>query len=146
MNELKLSLQQSILALNRSRWSARAIARELGINRETVAKYLRTALQPATDGLAAPPVSKPAISTPGSDDGAVSKPAISTAGSTAALNSNPGISTPGPTVGRKSLCEQWQEEIELALDGELSAQRIYQDLVAKHQFTVCFRQGCVTAE
>lgn len=135
MNELKLSLQQSILALNRSRWSARAIARELGINRETVAKYLRTALQPVTEGPAAPPVSKPAIPTPGSDDGAISKPAISTPGSTAAPNSNPGIATPGPTVGRKSLCEQWQEEIELALDGELSAQRIYQDLVVKHQFT-----------
>jgi DNA-directed RNA polymerase specialized sigma24 family protein len=55
MNELNLNLQHSILALAGNGWSNRRIARELGINRETVGKYLL---------LARP---KPAISTPGSE-------------------------------------------------------------------------------
>lgn len=54
MNLLNVSLQHSILALAAHDWSHRRIARELGINRETVGKYLRLAR------------SKPAISTPGS--------------------------------------------------------------------------------
>ncbi len=105
MNELKLNVQQSILALNRGHWSSRSIARELGINRETVAKYLRSALQPDGDTPGQPEVSKPAIS------------------------------TPGPAAGRKSLCEEWRDTIQLGVDGELSAQRIYQDLVAEHRFS-----------
>jgi len=120
MNELKLNVQQSILALNRSRWSSRSIARELGINRETVAKYLRSARPPTGD-------------TPGQSE--VSKPAISTSGSTSEAKSNPAISTPGPTAGRKSLCEEWRDTIQLAVNGDLSAQRIYQDLVAEHHFS-----------
>ncbi|MDB6128944.1 MAG: Transposase [Verrucomicrobiales bacterium] len=56
MYELKLSLQQTILTLNRIGWSRRAIARELGINRETVGRYLRLD-------------SKPAIPTPGPSSG-----------------------------------------------------------------------------
>jgi len=55
MNQLNVSLQHSILTLAAHGWSHRRIARELGINRETVGKYLRLAR------------SKPAISTPGSD-------------------------------------------------------------------------------
>jgi hypothetical protein len=69
MNELNVNLQHSILALSTNGWSSRRIARELGINRETVGKYLRSA-QP-----------KPAISTPGSEPDPDSKPAISTVGS-----------------------------------------------------------------
>ena len=42
MNQLKLSQQQSILTLHKAGWSNRAIARELGLNRETVGKYLRS--------------------------------------------------------------------------------------------------------
>jgi transposase len=122
MNELKLSLQQSILALNGNHWSTRAIARELGVNRETVAKYLRLARPAAGDPPAQPPVSKPAISTPGATVQAAAKSIA------------PG-SLCVPMAGRKSLCEEWRETIQLAVDGELSAQRIYQDLVADHQFS-----------
>jgi hypothetical protein len=57
MNELNVNLQHSILALAGNGWSNRWIARELGINWETVGKYLL---------LARP---KPAISTPGSAAG-----------------------------------------------------------------------------
>ena len=55
MNELNVNLQRSILTLAGNGWSNRRIARELGINRETVGKYLVLAR------------SKPAISTPGSE-------------------------------------------------------------------------------
>jgi len=66
MNRLTLSLQHSIVTLSQRGWSARRIARELGINRETVGKHLRP---------------KPAKVTTGSDDGqSESKPAISTTG------------------------------------------------------------------
>src|SRR5271163_3184339 len=98
MNELNVNLQHSILTLAGNGWSNRRIARELGINRETVGKYLVLAR------------SKPAISTPGSEGNSDSKPAISTAGS-----------------GRQSSCLPWQPQIEAAAAVGLSAQRIYQD-------------------
>src|SRR5258708_11157130 len=49
-NVLKVSLQTTIHSLHDHGWSRRRIARELGIDRETVGRYLRLA--------------KPAISTP----------------------------------------------------------------------------------
>jgi transposase len=57
MNEHTVNLQHSILTLAGNGWSNRRIARELGINRETVGKYLVLAR------------SKPAISTAGSTAG-----------------------------------------------------------------------------
>jgi transposase len=133
MNELKLSLQQTILALNKNHWSSRAIARELGIDRETVAKYLRLARQPAGDAAVQPALPNPAILTSGNDG---AKPAISIPGSAVREAAQPValIAPPLPAAGRKSLCEEWRFQIQLAVDGNLSAQRIYQDLVADHQF------------
>jgi hypothetical protein len=64
-NVLKVSLQTTIHGLAERGWSQRRIARELGINRETVGRYSRLADSP-----------KPAISTPGSEGGIESKPAI----------------------------------------------------------------------
>jgi transposase len=106
MNRLKVNLQHSIATLAAQGWSRRRIARTLGVNRETVGKYLR--LDP-----------NPAISTPGSGSPPDSKPAIS---------------TPGSGTGRLSLCLPWQVQIEGALATGLSAQRIYQDLVGDHGF------------
>lgn len=57
MNELTVNIQHSILTLAGNGWSNRRIARELGINRETVGKYLVLAR------------SKPAISTAGPNAG-----------------------------------------------------------------------------
>ena len=107
MNELNVNLQHSILALAGSGWSNRRIARELGINRETVGKYLL---------LARP---KPAISTPGSEPTQASEPAIS---------------TPGTAAGRQSLCLPLSTQIEAAVAVGLSAQRIYQDLICDYAF------------
>jgi len=40
MNKLNVSLQHSIITLSAQGWTARKIARELGLNRETVGRYL----------------------------------------------------------------------------------------------------------
>jgi transposase len=53
-NQLKMAMVSAILTLKQLGWSGRQIARELGINRETVARYIN---QPATD-------SKPATNAP----------------------------------------------------------------------------------
>ena len=42
-NELKMAIIESILQLHALHWSARQIARELGIDRGTVGKHLRRA-------------------------------------------------------------------------------------------------------
>jgi transposase len=123
MNELNVNLQHSILTLAGNGWSNRRIARELGINRETVGKYLL---------LARP---KPAISTPGSEPDPNSKPAIPISGSGPPSDSKPAISTAGSAAGRQSLCQPLLPQIEAAVGVGLSAQRIYQDLVCDHGFT-----------
>ena len=110
MNQLNVSLQHSIATLAANGWSARKIARELGVHRETVGRYLRP---PRPD-------SKPAIPPPGSREDSDSKPAIVPAGSKA---------------GRTSQCASVRAVIEQGLLAGLSAQRIYQDLVAEHGFT-----------
>ena len=65
-NVLKVSLQTTIYSLANRGWSQRRIASELGINRETVGRYLRLA--------------KPAIAITGVEEGAGAKPAISITG------------------------------------------------------------------
>lgn len=47
MNLLELNQQQAILALGARGWSRRRIARELGVHRITVGKYLRLAANTA---------------------------------------------------------------------------------------------------
>src|SRR5437773_9315581 len=75
MNQLKMDIQKTINTLSSSGWSQRRITRELGIDRETVARYRRLARQ-AED----------------------SKPAIPPAGSEPAGGPNPAIVPPGPEV------------------------------------------------
>ncbi len=65
MNQLKMDIQQTISTLSRSGWSQRRIARELGIDRETVARYRRLARQAEE--------AKPAIPPAGSKPGRVSQ-------------------------------------------------------------------------
>jgi transposase len=105
-NVLKVNLQATIYSLNDRGWSRRRIARELGIDRETVGRYLQLA-----------------------------KPAISTTGLEEACEAKPAISTPGKGGGRKSQCEPLVEVIIAKAEAGLSAQRIYQDLVAENGFT-----------
>jgi transposase len=120
-NVLKVSLQATIYSLHGRGWSRRRIARELGIDRETVGRYLLLA--------------KPAISTTGVEGTGEAKPAISTAGAEGTGEAKPAISTAGKSVGRKSQCEPLAEAIMAKVEVGLSAQRIYQDLVEESGFT-----------
>ncbi len=110
MNQLDVSLQLSIDTLAAKGWSARKIARELGVHRETVGRYLHRV---------EPPDLKPAIVPTGSEEASDSKPAIVPAGSKA---------------GRTSQCAPLWAVIERGVLAGLSAQRIYQDLVAGQAF------------
>ena len=141
---LKVVMVETILSLHARRWSVRRIARELGIDRETVARHIRLA---ASD-------SKPANAPLGSDEGAGDpKPANAPLGSDVADGTDlaaAAVGDPGPalarpdvdpaaeaasTAGRSSECAPWREAIRSMLALGLSAQRIYQDLVADHGFT-----------
>jgi transposase len=109
MYQLKVNQQQSIIALDEQGWSRRRIARELGLDRGTVGKYLAG-------------ISKSATPQTGTGEAEASKPATNPQTGSVIL--------PGPA----SLCDPWQEEIEQALERGLSIQRIYQDLVVQRQF------------
>jgi hypothetical protein len=109
----------AIRALVERGWSYRRIARELGIHRETVARYAR-----GPDAEAPKPAKAPTGSNPpggvakadssGSDRG--SKPATS-----------------AHRVPIRSECEPHREPILGLLEQRLSAQRIWQDLAAEYR-------------
>ena len=109
MYQLKVNQQQSIVGLHAQGWSKRRIARELGLDRSTVRKYLAG-------------ISKSPAPQTGLIDVDPSKPATDPHTGSAAL------------CGPASLCEPWREQIEQALERGLSIQRIYQDLVTEWQF------------
>ena len=124
-NVLKMAKRHAIIGLLENGWSYRRIARELCVDRETVARYdklLRSNL---------------AISTPGSWPPDNPNAAISTPGSESPGNPNPAISTPGSLAspGRDSRCKPFAGEVQKKLDHGLSAQRIFQDLCQEHGFS-----------
>jgi len=112
-NQLKMAMVNAILTLKQRGWSQRRIARELGIDRETVARYVNL---PGSGP-------KPATNAPTGSDG--SKPANAPTGS---VDQNPQISGP------ESQCEPFRKVIEDKLEGGLSRQRIYQDLIDEYGF------------
>jgi transposase len=135
-NQLKMALIETIHTLRRRGWSQRRIARELGVNRETVARQLRVLA-------AAKPANAPAGAVAA---GAEPKPANAPAGAVALCQadasapeagSNPGAAAARPSErrGRVSTCEPWRAVVATKLEQELTAQRIYQDLVSDHGFT-----------
>jgi transposase len=107
-----MAVEEAIMGYSRLGWSRRRIARTLGINRETVARYM---------GLAA----KPAIPPAGSEEDASSADEIATP--------KPAI-VPAGKSGRVSQCEGFRHAIEEALEQGLTAQRIYQDLITESAF------------
>jgi transposase len=106
MNQLKVNQQQSIIALFEQGWSKRRVARELGLDRLTVRRYLAVA------------AAKSPTPRTGSDEVAQAKSPIN----------------PRTGSGPESLCGPHQPAIQAALEAGLSVQRIYQDLVAAHGF------------
>lgn len=109
-NVLKMAKKHAIIGLLENGWSYRRIARELCVDRETVARY---------------------------DKLRRSNPAISTPGSWSPDNPNAAIPNPGSLAspGRDSLCKSFSGEIHNKLDHGLSGQRIFQDLCQEHGFT-----------
>ena len=112
-----MSIQQKIIALAACGWSQRRIARELGLDRSTVKRYVP------------PPAAKP--TTADNPTAGCEKPKPTT-------GDNP---TAGSTSGPLSLCEPHRAHIERALGQGLSAQRIHQDLQTDHAFTGQLRVG-----
>jgi len=134
MNQLKMDIQQTISTLSRGGWSQRRIARELGIDRETVARYRRLAREAQKPNPAIPPAGSepvegpnPAIVPPGAE-------VVTGPSQPPAASPNPAISPAGSKPGRISHCEPFAAFIQAGLDGGLSAQRIYQDLVREQKF------------
>lgn len=115
-NQLKMAKMQAIIGLLEQGWSYRRIARELGIHRETVARYDRLRQL------------KPANPTPGSGDEDFSKPA----------NATPGSTPSGGSLGPPSYCQPFEEIIKRKLEAGLSGQRIWQDLVSDHGFNASY--------
>jgi transposase len=121
-NQLKMAMIEAIVALHRRGWSQRRIAQSLGVDRQTVARYLaeaKPARVPAGSD-AAPEEAKPAGVPAGSD-----------AAPSTGLEPTSGARRP---ASASSLCEPWRAIIEAKLAQRLSAQRIYQDLVTEHGF------------
>jgi len=143
-NRLEMATSQAILALWQRGWSVRRIARELGVNRETVGRYVRL----GEAGLPANPANAPtgsdgglgavaAHAPTGSGDGQEANPANAPTGSSEGLTADPAMASTGSegsAAGRRSECEPWRAIIEPMLEVGLSAQRMYQDLVSDHGY------------
>lgn len=104
MNRLEVNQQEAIIALHERGWSKRRIARELGLDRVTVRRYIAAA--------------------------ASKSPTLQTGSGEAGGSKSPGVQT----GSSGSLCAPWQEQIERGFQEGLSVQRIYQDLVSEHGF------------
>lgn len=142
---LKVAVIDTILSLHQRGWSQRRIARELGVDRETVARHLRLARasKPANAPVGSPAPdepSKPANAPIGSAvDGDPSKPANAPVGAGGLPDMPPpAVRTPLSGAGRASDCLPWRAVIEAKLQLGLSAQRIHQDLVAEHGFSCSY--------
>ena len=127
-NVLKVASQETIRSLHEKGWSRRRIARELGLHRRTVARYLETGPPKCTT-----------ISIPGSDEELDSKRTTdSTSGSAGSESVGKPVLLSGASTnkeaGRKSQCEPLADSIRVKIELGLSAQRIFQDLIEESAF------------
>jgi transposase len=126
-NHLSMATNDFILTLHQRGWSRRRIARELNVDRETVARHLRAHAAPSK------PANAPLGSATSEPD---SKPAIAPLGSDVVSETQPAAVLPASQhLGRGSDCEPWRTVILAKLDLGLSAQRIFQDLHSEHNFS-----------
>ncbi len=143
-NVLKMAKVNSIQVLHARGWSQRRIARELGVHRETVARYVQLPEHRPRAGPGSPiwpgqnrpnPPTGPetcgangaAAVDPGGPDGIEACDAGS-----AAVQNRPNL--PAGSSGPASRCEPFREVILAALERGLSSQRIWQDLKAERGF------------
>lgn len=151
-NRLTMAKVHSIQTLHARGWSQRRIARELGIHRETVARYVQIAEGDPRDGPGGTgPAGQNRPNPPaGSDDQNQPNPPAGSAGSEIAVGDLPGEqgwvnppagseeqNRPSPPTGLSgpaSRCEPLRAVVVAALERGLSGQRIWQDLRAEHGF------------
>jgi transposase len=131
-NQLKMALVDTIQHLHQQKWSQRRIAKELHLDRGTVARYLaqQEAPKPATQEGAL------SDSKPATQEGALSEGVNPAAApdlnecsqcTTAVIPSS-------LTISDASQCAPFRDIVLAKLDQGLSAQRIWQDLVSEHGF------------
>ncbi len=142
-NQLKMAEVQAILALVRSGWSNRNIARQLGVHRETVGRHIRlSGGDPAAPGSDSKPASAPLGSTVlaagGSTVLAAGGSTVLAAGGSTVLAAGGSESAPtglsGAPIGSVSTASPWREVIVQKLEAGLTAQRIYQDISSDHGY------------
>lgn len=154
-NRLKMAEHQAILGLARLNWSYRRIAAELGVDRETVSRHVRTAgIEPHGAG---PPDSNAAIVITGSEvkakpsapsvveanatipitGSAEGEAPVAAANATIVITGSEGFASASP--GRPSRCEPWRAIIIQGLERGLTARRIWQDLRDEHGFVADYQ-------
>jgi transposase len=126
-NQLKMALVDSIITLHGHGWSQRRIARELGIDRETVGRYVGSAASEAKPASNAPAGPTPA-------DNAAAGIAPSKPASNAPVGIDPSKPASNAPTGSPSTAAPWRAVIDQKLDQGLTAQRIYQDLTREHGY------------
>lgn len=133
MNQLKVSEHESIISLWERGWSARKIARGLGVDRETVSRHVKrraaanAAMPTPGSGVAEPSTSEGNATT--LTPGSAANAATPSAGSETAVQIAIEAARRNP-----SLCEGWRAQIEAGLDRGLTAKRIWEDLVREQRF------------
>lgn len=134
-NVLKVSMQNTVAALHSLGHSIRHIARQLGLNRRTVRRYIGAADAHAERSKCTTP--EPEVAT---GSGPPDPPKCTTSEPEVAAGSGPPdppkCTTPNSEVatGSRSRCEPWREVIEAAVEAGLTAERIWQDLRSVHGF------------
>jgi transposase len=162
-NHLDMANIDSIVILHQRGWSQRRIARELGLDRETVARHLKAFLAGSKPASAdqAPIGSGPILagSKPASADQAPIGSAVAVAASKPASADEAPVGSgavadpaglvphaagepANPQGSRASACEPWRAFILGKLDQGLCAQRIFQDLTAEHGYAGSYYSVC----
>jgi predicted transcriptional regulator len=119
MNRLKVNQKEAIIALHERGWSKRRIARELGLDRVTVRRYIAAAAKSPT----------PQIGSQQAEDR--KSPTVQTG----VVYETPESKSSGVQPGcQASASAPWQEQIEQGFKAGFSIQRIYEDLVSEHGF------------
>lgn len=138
-NRIKMAIETAIYVLRNRGWSKRKIARELGLHRDTVRRYLKLAEK---DSKCTTPTAGNESTTIMDSCGCEPNiPHLSTGSKCTTLTTGNNLKPDKVTTGNsgpKSQCHPYRAEIKKKLEEGLSAQRIYQDLCDEYAFTASY--------